>query len=401
MPTLLGARRTLLAPGYRTYPLTITGGVITDATRRLADQGDGVAPSDQSYGVWPAATNLCTNGGFETDTAGWPLTGLGTNNIESSAEQAKFGSKSGKLTYGDTLDLAYFPLTVDAVAYAQSIWAYIPTSWDGGQITLAATEQNQANFNMALRDQWQSLSNTWTMLAGAKNMLIVRANGGAPTVGRFVYIDGAQIETGSVATPYIETDGGTAASVAGRIQVPNPLSYFTGTEGAVAVRIRMGYAHTLRTSYFFHLALDANNRVVVYHDGTGNVYTYRVAGGAANQFGPAVTWAAGDEITVIGKWTATTLGASVNGAPFVSGADAHLPLPTSLDIGSGGVVAANQEIASTILGVILFRSGQLTNADSAAINAIMRAKRGALRPRDLPGDCSGVIRGSSGVVIGR
>ena len=56
--------------------LAATGNEITDATRALGIEGDGLA-SDSSFGCHPASTNLHPNGGFETNVEGWAANGGG------------------------------------------------------------------------------------------------------------------------------------------------------------------------------------------------------------------------------------------------------------------------------------------------------------------------------------
>src|SRR3990167_8608460 len=120
MGLLVGSRRALLVPSYREQRLTLSGNEITDAVRRAGVEGDGVSPSDFSLGIWEATTNLCTNGGFETNTTGW--TTSGTSTIERSTAQAKFGAASAKCTRGTGTSLAIAPsATLTAALHAISV----------------------------------------------------------------------------------------------------------------------------------------------------------------------------------------------------------------------------------------------------------------------------------------
>ena len=72
-------------------PLTLSGNEITDASRAINVEGDGLS-DDGSFGIWEATENLVTNGGFETNATGWTVTGA--NTIARSTDQAKFGPAS-------------------------------------------------------------------------------------------------------------------------------------------------------------------------------------------------------------------------------------------------------------------------------------------------------------------
>lgn len=163
------------------------------------------------------ATNLLTNGGFETNITGW--TTSGTNTLARSTEQAHSGVASAKATYTDQDGLARNAITLTAAAHMFSVWVYIPTAYDGAGIILTdngdfagATGTQLDAADMDIRDAWQRLVADFTPVAGdLTGALHVRNNGTAPTVGRFIYIDDVQIETGTVATPFILTDGSAAS----------------------------------------------------------------------------------------------------------------------------------------------------------------------------------------------
>ena len=168
------------------------------------------------------ATNVVTNGGLETNTTGWAA--IGTNTIARSIEQAHSGAASLKVTYQDAASpMAAFqpPLVITDDLYTFHYWVYVPAAWDGGQIRIrngatigaftgsTATDENYAN--MALVDQWQRISCVVNPDAGDLSGRLDVCAASAPTAGRFIYVDDAQVELGSVATPYIATDGASAS----------------------------------------------------------------------------------------------------------------------------------------------------------------------------------------------
>src|SRR5574343_895943 len=149
--------------GYRrTAAMTLSGNEITDTVRAARVKGDGVLAPDNSVGIWPAATNLCTNGGFETNTTGWAT--AGTNAIARSSDVAKFGGYSLQATYQDDTTLASFGITLTAAAHSASAWVYIPAAFDGASVTLGfvgfagAPGTLTATANLSLGDQWQRVT---------------------------------------------------------------------------------------------------------------------------------------------------------------------------------------------------------------------------------------------------
>lgn len=165
------------------------------------------------------ATNLITNGGLETNITGW-VSGA-NRTMARSTEQAHSGAASLKTTANITLgaaNIAEYVITLTAVAHMVSVWLYIPAGWTGGNIAVsfngftAGAGSGTTNANMSLRDQWQRVvAGPFTPAAGdLVGSIIVRATA-AFNSGEFAYVDDAQVETGSVATPYIATDGDVAS----------------------------------------------------------------------------------------------------------------------------------------------------------------------------------------------
>jgi hypothetical protein len=162
-------------------------------------------------------TNLCTNGGFETNITGW--TANGTNTFAVSAEQALFGSKSGKITLGDSFRSIFFVPTLTAVPHVCSAYVWIPSASAisfGIQLEVrdfaGGTGDGLGGTVTNLRDQWARISVPITPVGGdLTGVLYVNFSGGS--VGAIFYIDGVQIEAHPFSTPYVETDGGTASRV--------------------------------------------------------------------------------------------------------------------------------------------------------------------------------------------
>lgn len=159
--------------------------------------------------------NRITNGGFETNTAGW--TTNGTDTIASSGLQFTFGTKSCLVTYQDNVTLMdYSAAAITNEPYTVSAYVRIPTNYDGGGIALKqlnfTVAASQAAADMSKRDVWQRLTLTFTPGVDVTGNFQIINTGAAPTAGRTINVDGAQLELGSTANTYVETDGGVSPS---------------------------------------------------------------------------------------------------------------------------------------------------------------------------------------------
>lgn len=356
--------------------MTFTGGLITDAVRAANVEGDGLTPP-AGVGIWPAATNLDTNGGFETNTTGWS-DGGGGSTIARSTEQAKFGTHSLKVTnMPSNGTIAAGPsLTLTNAAYVQSGWIYIPTAYTGNAprlnvfSTTPPTGTIQASANLSLRDQWQRVTmGPFTPDAASLDCILYWDQSGAPVAAEALYFDGQQTELGSFATPYIETDGGTASRAAGRIQQPVS-GLFTATQGWVVARVLPGFPSTIDGKEVFEWGDSTIKNIAVgWTTGSGGTWFVR----RRNNDSPAVaatsdSFSAGTSRTVAAQWGATTQAVSANGGSFSSVANTSIPTlsATSADIGKRGT-GNDLWLSGNVLWYAT-GSGTLTDADAAALN---------------------------------
>lgn len=395
-------RKVLGNTGPELRALTLSGNEITDATRALGIQGDGLL-NDSSYGIWPAATNLCTNGGFETDTTGW--TAGGTNTIASSATQFKFGAKSNLATYSNNATLADYAATIANVAHTVSVWLYIPAAYDGAGIELRQLNYTVAasatNASMATRDAWQKATLTFTPGADVIGNIQVNNTGAAPTAGRFIYIDGFQIETGSIATPYIETDGGTASRSAGRVRAP--ASLLNVTKGAVLLRWRSPRVTPQTAAFGRVLEWGTYQAQALYlglsGSGAGNVplmFTRHTTTSTGHSTIPNVgaELAAGAVYTIGAQWDEAGYNIVFNGVKYGVTADTLIPVltDTTIDIGGdgGGICAGGDYLWAAFYDD---KSTTLSAGDVATIHAFGNSDRGL---DAFPGNPSGYWSAANG-----
>ena len=173
---------------------------------------------------WPAATNLVTNGGFETNTTGWEGTG-GT--IARYTSAAKFGVASGRVEVTVAADLAGARQTTSIAAmtgttFTASAWMRYTTVTANVQLIIVEYDVTDTflriggtSGSVALTGAFARSSVTVTLGANTTQIRVWAVTFGSQTADFLV--DGVQVETGAIATPYIETDGGTVTRSAGSV----------------------------------------------------------------------------------------------------------------------------------------------------------------------------------------
>jgi hypothetical protein len=186
---------------------TVAGNEITDAVRLTGTSGDGLAAPDSSYGIWEARTNLCTNGGLETNTNGWSAYASGSSPVPTIARdtsQKKFGTASLRV---DTQGANQFEGVISSLItvtpstmYSHSAWFYsaaggtfrIGMDWKGvGGVFLGSVSGTQITIPAAT---WTRLFVSGISHARAISVtLTLYAQNNAPTATTY-YVDGIQLE---------------------------------------------------------------------------------------------------------------------------------------------------------------------------------------------------------------
>lgn len=357
--------------------ISLSGNEITNATRALGVQGDGLA-APAGAGIWEGTTNLVTDGGFETNTATWVSYNPGdTATLTRDTGQFKFGAASLKVvttTGGGSVPGAHggpYNLAL-ATPYTFSAWVNVTAGsavnlnvYGNGLSALLASSSPSVGFG------WQRLTVTFTSSAtvSAHDFFIARNTGAGATT---FYVDGAQVEQKLIATPYVETNGATGTRNAARAFVANPPStLLNATQGWVAARVRIGFASSAaRTSRVFTLSDSvAGSRVVGVLSGSNTWQTNRPVITNSPAVSAVQTWAAGDLATVVFAWTATSVTVSANGGSFVTSAIGGTFTPDTFDLGTGGTVLPGAEFDGNILWLAT-GTGTLSDANAASINSL-------------------------------
>lgn len=355
--------------------LTVTGGVIFDADRALGVQGDG-RTADSSASIFEATTNLCTNGGFETNTTGWTLVSAAIARITS---QFKFGAASLEIVTSNAAanEGAYHNFTATAAVYTVSAWV---RGAAGGTVRMAVRDNAggsaQTGTAVTLTGTWQRITLTTTALTAATWRCYVETDVQQAVTFQ---VDGVQAEQQPLATPYVHTDGATASRAAGRIQAPvtntDGTEKFTETSGAVLVYARMGYASTIPNSNrrAFEWGSFGANAILLYgttgSPGTWNAMRHTAAGGSVSVND---TYSAADGVMALIAWTPTKIRLGVDGSSITEAANTDVPViaDTFFDVGSEGgganILDSDLKFAAT------FDSGNISDSEWAALYARVR-----------------------------
>jgi hypothetical protein len=373
------ALRPILFKSKKYAQLTVAN-VIDDASRALGLAGDGRL-NDSSMGVWPAATNLLT-APTDFSNAAWTS---GNVTKTSTTQTDPGGGPTGFLgTVVGGPDVEQ-PVTVSAsTVYTFSFWAKLGTCthvetgvYDSDHTAwISASAAYQASLNAST---YTRISVTFTTPVGCTHVRLFLDVSGA-TSGT-MYWAWPQLELGAVATPFTPT-----SRAAARIQADAGKCFNNQVvQGAVAMRVRMGYASTVTVGFqegLYELASDGSNYLTLFRsDGSGSLALARYGGavgfGSASQ---AATWAAGDILTVVGRWTATRLAISINGVAFATAAQSTIPtIGTLFDIGGApSGLGATAQIRADVLWLATYddKSAILSNGDAAMINSFGNSDMG-------------------------
>jgi RHS repeat-associated protein len=369
--------------------LTSSGNEITDTLRTAALQGDGRS-TDSSTGSWEATTNLITNGGIESNATGWQALSVA---LSRDATVSKFGTASLKVITDGTqqFEAARFdnggsrvPVTAGR-DYTFSGWIKGTTGqqlvldayWydSGGSYITAGWGYGSGQSPFTLNGSWQYYSATETAPTGATTVLPM-----FETVVQGVqtfWVDGVQLEQNDVATPYAETDGDPTSRAVARLQ--ESASVLAHATGWVAVRFRADWAHDDTPNnnsdpYLFSWADDGTSRLQLGYSLAAQKWEMTAANGTstATAQSSSSSHAAGDVLTLIGKWDASTgtVAVSVNGGNFTTDTNSG-SIPTLaaalFDIGGGGTVSPGHLADGDILWLAT-GTGTLTNGNAATID---------------------------------
>lgn len=349
---------------------------------------------DTSFFIGRAATNLFRRGQCDALGAGgaadssWSTSGTGITRALDTAQPSP---------YNPAQSIKY---VTDGTSSAQGLAAVTATGQAAPAGTLGVGSiffkgVSGAAYNAQI--QWQNTDGTssaatqlsftatgqWQIIAPASQAVAVGKTGDFLRIQVYTttaraesfWAAHAMLESGQpIVAPYVATSGAaTATRASGRAQAPSSL--LASSQGWFAVRMRMGYSQAQSATGSFRGVFtwsDAGQtNVISLQTRTSTPWwkiQWTVAGAGVSPAVAGPAWNAGDLITVIGFWTGTTIGVSVNGSAFVTAAITGPPtgLPATFDIGSQlGTNPVDSEVLWAACG-----KGTLLDADAAAIAAL-------------------------------
>lgn len=244
--------------------LTITGAKIAAGTLTADKLNVGIGGANLLAHLNPSFEADWTNSATTLPTG---YSKYGSNSASRATGAVKYGSYSVVINYQNDLRLISVTTngnSTDVVApneyVTMSVWVYIPSSWNGGQITLGDDGTNPGftfyrgtNADMAKRDQWQRIWITYQNDATANTFLsmFVRA-ASAPSAGQVVYFDGFQFEHGNILTAFTGMGPGQFVGTQITPGAVSTLHLAASSITADKLNFRMGGRNLLKNSQFTH-----------------------------------------------------------------------------------------------------------------------------------------------------
>lgn len=367
--------------GYTVESLTVSGDLITPATRALgqAQTFTDFLPVDTGYGIWPAYTNKTIQsvpGASATTnvTKGGDVAATLTKVVDALAPVANASGEVWELdnsagSTDATVDFsgATGATTAHSISIAAKVSSGTPTLMLGTAgsgstpVSITSTEwPGEAEADNRTRSE---------NITPAANTDVIRVTAPAGCVVRFV---APSLNAGAIALPWRRTAGSSASTTAGRIQMP-VADLFTETQGAVFARVMVPWtSEPVTDPGVFTWADSVSNRLELHFDtSTGQqVSIVRAAAGSPDNTSQAYAWAANTGFGAAFAWTASAVKVSANGAAFSSKSSSNIPTlsDTAAELGGRTGVTTGREMSGNILWFATF-AGTLTDDDAAALNA--------------------------------
>ncbi len=261
-------------------------GIGDGRTSMLFDNDDSYNNIYDIYKIFDATTNLITNPSFETNTTGWAASG--SNTIEQSTDQAKFGTNSLKCLWVDNTVLAAYMLTLSAVSHSLGVWIYIPMgSWSATNLAIRFADYTSATgtlfavADLGIRDAWQHVSvEDVTPDAGdLVGDVRIYYTTGSPTAGDHVFVGGVQTEARATVTDHCDGSLGERYSWQGTAHASTSTRESGGDEGGMMVWFSADDWDAGGIDYALNLGVDATaNFININKAADGTIVFYYEAG---------------------------------------------------------------------------------------------------------------------------
>ncbi len=246
------------------------------------------------------------------------LIASGSNTLGVSALKGLFEGSALLATYQDDTTLMSDIMTLPTVSatYAVSFYIWVPQNWDGGNIQASAIAGDFDSGVNTIITEWLSASSpreTWfrvtcTLAVGTPDITgtVLRClTSSGPTAGRFIYIDGLQIEENDYPTPFHASN--VNARIDQHVKIPIAGNFPGFSQGTIIINFRPDWAfNTGQTNdpHLWGMFFDSNNEwYISYIDGTGVFQFFmRISGSNTAILSAAQTFIRGDKLQLIATW---------------------------------------------------------------------------------------------------
>jgi len=272
----------------------------------------------QGLEIAEAVTNLIPADVDPTCKSTAGLATGGTNTLAVSSLQALFEGSSIKASWIDSTTLLTDTMTLPTVSvtYDVSMYIWVPQNWDGGNLECSPDETTFTSGSKSVVDSWLSASSpreTWfrltatlTVATDVTGIALRLLASSAPTAGKFVYIDGLQIEQRAYPTPFHPSN--VNARISQYVKMPLGGNFPSFDAGTIILTLTPDFEFDYATTddpVFWSFHFDANERwALSYNVGPGtDVFSFFMDDGTTTNIRSATqTFTRGDKIMLIATW---------------------------------------------------------------------------------------------------
>jgi hypothetical protein len=332
------------------------------------------------YGILvePAATNICLRS--EEFGTTWAESGSGDGSVTSNSVAAPDGTTTADTFNTGTDNGLQQNITVSAsTTYTASVYMkYIDDQWvifqftdqtptdrvrvwfdvQNGVVGSNATTGSGAYVSSsitAIGNGWYRCTVTGSISSTSGRLNIIPAvSDGVFSIGanKNVYLWGAQLELGSVATSYIPTLGSTVTRAVDNIEAPTSTTPYSQTAGTAYVDMLTSGVATPATNQAF-MQIDDDSGIAerfVFYRSTANNPTFQVIDGSDQATIDAGTMTASTRHQMASAWAANDFAATIDGGAVVTDVAGTLPTVTTFRLGNS--VASDRPFGGHIMRLV-------------------------------------------------
>lgn len=279
-----------------------------------------------------ATTNLKSLGDFSDGSLG-SLTAGGNNSLEIATELALFGNYSAKVEYQNSNELCTDSLTLSGnITYHVSCYIWVPPTWDSNDTIRIEPDTSAFNGYYSVKSNWAGnapeMYGTWHRLVTevttqdlvgspvAAYFKLQTYSG--PTPGRFLYLDGIQLEEKAYATPFDVTNkDGITPRKTQHLRIPTAGNFPGPGGGSISINLRPCWNNntTGKDRVLFSMEDSLTDSWLIFYDNMNEQFVFRMQSGDnfTDIRSPTQTISTGELVTLITTWNGTEGQLYVNG----------------------------------------------------------------------------------------